>query len=68
MTLADSPEGYWLGAYCFRRAPSAPSTQVNGSGAHAKAQGEKVGEWVELREVFEGVAKEERDLYISYGE
>ncbi|PWN20636.1 hypothetical protein BCV69DRAFT_270251 [Microstroma glucosiphilum] len=66
MTLADSPEGYWLGAYCFRRAPSAPSTQVNGSGAHAKSQGEKVGEWVELREVFEGVAKEERDLYISY--
>lgn len=68
MTLADSPEGYWLGSYCFRRAP-AKGSQAKANGASTPApKGERVGEWTELKEVFEGVPAEERELYISYGE
>lgn len=53
-TLNDSPEGYWLGAFCFRR--PAPSDQ----------QGDKVNEWIELAEVFDGVPPTQRKLQVSH--
>lgn len=65
ITIVDSPEGYWLGAFCFRR----PAR--NGSGKAAKGVrpvGERVGEWTELREIFKDVPKEEWELVVAYGE
>ncbi|KAL4399186.1 Intracellular distribution of mitochondria [Malassezia pachydermatis] len=53
-TLNDSPEGYWLGAFSFRR----PSS-------HSQS-GEVVNEWLELREVFEGVPPTQRVLQVSH--
>ncbi|PWN28056.1 hypothetical protein BDZ90DRAFT_160733 [Jaminaea rosea] len=61
ITLADSPEGYWLGSYCFKR-PAAKAGQANG----AVAKSERVGEWVELKDIFDGVPKGERELSIAY--
>ncbi|WFD20619.1 Intracellular distribution of mitochondria [Malassezia caprae] len=53
-TLLDSPEGYWLGAFAFRR----PSK-------HAQA-GERVPEWQPLSEVFPDGAAAPRVLQITY--
>lgn len=65
VTITDSPEGYWLGAFCFRR-PSSHSKQANGTGK--KRLGEKINEWTELKEVFKDVPKDERVLHIAHGE
>lgn len=65
ITITDSPEGYWLGAFCFRR-PSSHANQQNGNG---KARlGEKINEWTELKEVFKNVPRDERVLHIAHGE
>lgn len=53
LTLADSPEGYWLGSYCFTRADKG-------------GKGQRVGEWTELKEVFDGIDREQRSLQITY--
>lgn len=68
ITITDSPEGYWLGAFCFRKkALKAPSsTTTNGASTPAQL-GDVVGEWVELKEVFEGVPRDQRELYIAHG-
>ncbi|PWZ03845.1 hypothetical protein BCV70DRAFT_156369 [Testicularia cyperi] len=62
VTITDSPEGYWLGAFCFRKPVRGGST-AKGSKPEL---GERVGEWIELREVFEDVPKEERELHITH--
>lgn len=68
ITITDSPEGYWLGAFCFRKKASQKPT-TNGNGASTPAlMGDVVGEWIELKDVFEGVPREERELYIAHGE
>ncbi|MCO5600307.1 hypothetical protein L7F22_054417 [Adiantum nelumboides] len=69
ITITDSPEGYWLGAFCFRKkALKAPSsTATNGASTPAQL-GDVVGEWVELKEVFEGVPRDQRELYIAHAE
>lgn len=55
ITLNDSPEGYWLGAFRFRR----PAT-------HAR-KGELVNEWDELQDVFrDDDATAPRTLQISH--
>ena len=64
LTIADSPEGYWLGAFCFRR-PLHPSAAPAKKGAKV-ALGERVSEWTELREVFKDVPKDQRSLYITH--
>ena len=53
-TLNDSPEGYWLGAFRFRRTDS-----------HARP-GELVNEWDELQDVFRDDAPEQRVLQVSH--
>ncbi|KAN0065843.1 Intracellular distribution of mitochondria [Thecaphora frezii] len=63
VTITDSPEGYWLGAFCFRR--PAPG-QSGKKGGDKKALGERVGEWIELREVFKDVPKGQRELYVTH--
>ncbi|CAO1624493.1 unnamed protein product [Sympodiomycopsis kandeliae] len=60
VTLGDSPEGYWLGSYCFRK----PSSSASSSSSQQQL-GEKVGEWIDLKEVFADVPKEERQLHIA---
>lgn len=65
ITITDSPEGYWLGAFCFRR-PSSHNAQANGTGK--KRLGEKVNEWTELKEIFKDVPRDERILHIAHGE
>ncbi len=63
ITITDSPEGYWLGAFCFRK-PVAGSTST---GKGAKVQlGERVPEWTELREIFEDVPKDKRELHVTH--
>lgn len=71
LTITDSPEGYWLGAFCFRRAaPAQSSSKANGTARNSAAQelGERVPEWVELREVFKDVPREQRELHVAHGE
>jgi hypothetical protein len=70
LTITDSPEGYWLGAFCFRRAPAAQSgSKANGAARNgAQELGERVPEWVELREVFKDVPREQRELHVAHGE
>ncbi|UZJ55910.1 hypothetical protein CBS101457_005230 [Exobasidium rhododendri] len=63
VTITDSPEGYWLGAFCFRR-PSSKATQSNGAGK--RRLGERVNEWTELQEIFKDVPKEERVLHVAH--
>ncbi|WFD24292.1 Intracellular distribution of mitochondria [Malassezia equina] len=53
-TLLDSPEGYWLGAFAFRRPPN-----------HAQA-GELIPEWQALSEVFPEGAAAPRVLQITH--
>ena len=65
VTITDSPEGYWLGAFCFRR-PSSEKGQSNGTAS--KRLGERIDEWTELKEVFKDVSKEERVLHVAHGE
>ncbi|EPQ31012.1 uncharacterized protein PFL1_01201 [Pseudozyma flocculosa PF-1] len=63
VTITDSPEGYWLGAFCFRR----PAPGQAGKKAGSKATlGERVGEWIELREVFKDVPKGQRELHVTH--
>jgi protein TIF31 len=64
ITITDSPEGYWLGAFCFRR-PSSHTSQANGTGK--KRLGEKVNEWTELKEIFKDVPRDERALHVAHG-
>ena len=54
ITLNDSPEGYWLGAFRFRRPDS-----------HTR-KGELVNEWEELQEVFRHDAPHDRILQVSH--
>ncbi|GAC97604.1 hypothetical protein PHSY_005190 [Pseudozyma hubeiensis SY62] len=63
VTITDSPEGYWLGAFCFRKPlPGAASTAKG-----AKAQlGERVPEWIELREIFDGIDRDKRELHVTH--
>lgn len=56
LTLTDSPEGYWLGSYCFK--------QLSPGGSLSASP--RVGEWIELKDVFADVPKGERQLHISY--
>jgi len=65
ITITDSPEGYWLGAFCFRRPPS-NAKQANGAGK--KRLGERINEWTELREVFKDVPRDQRVLHVAHGE
>ncbi|CEH12045.1 protein tif31 [Ceraceosorus bombacis] len=68
LTITDSPEGYWLGAFCFRR-PANAQTKANGkvSGDDAEAKlGERLGEWIEMKEIFRDVPKEDRELYVAH--
>ncbi|CBQ73413.1 related to CLU1-translation initiation factor eIF3 [Sporisorium reilianum SRZ2] len=63
ITITDSPEGYWLGAFCFRKpvAGAAPATKG------AKVQlGERVPEWTELREIFDGIPLDKRELHVTH--
>lgn len=53
-TLLDSPEGYWLGAFAFRRPPTHPQA------------GEIVPEWQALRDVFPDGAAAPRTLQVTY--
>ncbi|EST05299.1 CLU domain protein [Kalmanozyma brasiliensis GHG001] len=63
ITITDSPEGYWLGAYCFRKPLAGAKPAAKGS----KVQlGERVPEWTELREIFEGVPKDKRELHVTH--
>ena len=63
VTITDSPEGYWLGAFCFRK----PLAGAASTGKGAKVQlGERVPEWTELREIFEGVPKDKRELHVTH--
>ncbi|KAJ1026905.1 hypothetical protein NDA16_002199 [Ustilago loliicola] len=63
ITITDSPEGYWLGAFCFRK----PADGASSTGKGAKLQlGERVPEWTELREIFQDVPKEKRELHVTH--
>ena len=63
VTITDSPEGYWLGAFCFRKPLASPNSTAKGG----KVQlGERVPEWTELREIFEGVDKDKRELHVTH--
>ncbi|SAM82278.1 related to CLU1-translation initiation factor eIF3 [Ustilago bromivora] len=63
LTITDSPEGYWLGAFCFRK----PADGANSTGKGVKVQlGERVPEWTELREIFQEVPKEKRELHVTH--
>ncbi|PWN49339.1 hypothetical protein IE53DRAFT_150850 [Violaceomyces palustris] len=62
VTITDSPEGYWLGSFCFRRPGPA---QANTKGAKPSL-GERVSEWSELREIFKDVPKDKRVLHIAH--
>ncbi|CAO1632709.1 unnamed protein product [Parajaminaea phylloscopi] len=60
LTLVDSPEGYWLGSFVFKQIGSdAPSTSLKSA--------PRVGEWTELREIFQGIPKGQRELHLCYG-
>ncbi|KAI3478170.1 hypothetical protein L1887_59944 [Cichorium endivia] len=63
VTITDSPEGYWLGAFCFRKPQ--PGAAPTAKGAKV-ALGERVSEWTELREVFQDVPKDQRELYVTH--
>ena len=63
ITITDSPEGYWLGAFCFRKPIAATAPAAKGS----KVQlGQRVSEWTELREVFDGVPLDKRELHVTH--
>ncbi|TKY85502.1 hypothetical protein EX895_005664 [Sporisorium graminicola] len=63
ITITDSPEGYWLGAFCFRKPIASAASAVKG----AKVQlGERVPEWTELREIFDGIPVDKRELHVTH--
>ncbi|PWN32039.1 uncharacterized protein FA14DRAFT_108660, partial [Meira miltonrushii] len=69
ITITDSPEGYWLGAFCFRRpASSSGKAKVNGSASSSQNAllGERVDEWTELKEIFKDVPVDKRELYVAH--
>ncbi|KAK0549692.1 Intracellular distribution of mitochondria [Tilletia horrida] len=83
-TIQDSPEGYWLGAFCFRlRTSSADSSPAEGSSDSGATKnkkkggaeeeevvtlGQRLGEWTELSTIFEGIPQEKRQLAITHVE
>ncbi|SPO24542.1 probable Clustered mitochondria protein homolog [Ustilago trichophora] len=63
VTITDSPEGYWLGAFCFRK----PLAGATSTGKGAKVQlSERVPEWTELREIFQDVPNDKRELHVTH--
>lgn len=70
ITITDSPEGYWLGAFCFRRpASSDGKAKVNGGSGSSSQNallGERVDEWTELKEIFKDVPLDKRELYVAH--
>lgn len=69
ITITDSPEGYWLGAFCFRRPAS--GRQANGGASSSSTSstpklGERVDEWTELKTIFEDVPRDKRELHIAH--
>ncbi|KAE8255089.1 hypothetical protein A4X13_0g3169 [Tilletia indica] len=69
-TIQDSPEGYWLGAFCFRLRSSGPSSGKDKEEEKegAVTLGERLGEWTELSSVFEGIPIDQRQLAITHVE
>ncbi|KAK0535693.1 Intracellular distribution of mitochondria [Tilletia horrida] len=76
-TIQDSPEGYWLGAFCFRLRTVTPSSKGSGASGSDKKKdkeeevvtlGERLGEWTELSTVFEGIPTDQRQLAITHVE
>lgn len=65
ITITDSPEGYWLGSFCFRR-PASKHQANGGSGSSQGRLGGQVDEWTELREIFKDVPREERTLHVAH--
>ncbi|CDS01800.1 related to CLU1-translation initiation factor eIF3 [Sporisorium scitamineum] len=63
ITITDSPEGYWLGAFCFRKPIPGAAPAVKG----AKVQlGQREPEWTELREIFDGIPLDKRELHVTH--
>lgn len=62
ITITDSPEGYWLGSFCFRHPPTGAQT----NGATPKKLGSKVDEWTDLATVFADVPHDQRKLYVAH--
>ncbi|CAD6911225.1 unnamed protein product [Tilletia laevis] len=69
-TIQDSPEGYWLGAFCFRLRKSAPASSASNKDQQEDAVtlGERLGEWTELSNIFEDIPPEQRQLTITHVE
>ncbi|SNX87269.1 probable Clustered mitochondria protein homolog [Melanopsichium pennsylvanicum] len=64
VTITDSPEGYWLGAFCFRK-PIAGSASTAKAGTKIQL-GDLVPEWIELGEIFNNVPKDKRQLHVTH--
>lgn len=62
VTITDSPEGYWLGAFCFRQ----PITDAAPTKGGKPKLGERMGEWIELREIFQNVPENHRQLHVTH--
>lgn len=69
MTINEYTEGYWLGAFCFRRKAASSSTS-NGkaNGKTAPQLGERLSEWVELKELFTEADKGKEEVFVQHGE
>lgn len=63
VTITDSPEGYWLGAFCFRKPIAGSSSTPKGGKLQLS---ERVSEWTELREVFQDVPLDKRELHVTH--
>ncbi|KDN52203.1 hypothetical protein K437DRAFT_272738 [Tilletiaria anomala UBC 951] len=64
-TLTDNHEGYWLGAFCFRRPLKASEAKPNGKTDRLQLS-ERLSEWVELKTIFGEDAAEDRVIYVTH--
>lgn len=69
--LTENPDGYWLGAFCFRKAVNPVEKVSSAKSGKQKALpklGDRLPEWVELKVLFADDDPKHRDLYLTHGQ